>query len=379
MPELTTGVLEILPRGGAFLRNPARSLNPTGDDVHVPQNLIKQHGLVTGATVSGRANEGRKGAVLQTVESICGLDPAAYRARTPFADLVVVNPDQRFRLGADGNPSMRLIDLMAPVARGTRGLIVAAPKTGKTQLLMDLATAVAADAPDTRLVALLVDERPEEVTHFRRSVPAEVLASSSDQGAASHVRAAEMCLAQARVELECGHDVVILVDSLTRMGRAFNVHGSGSGRTMSGGLDSRALEIPRRFFGLARNVENGGSVTVVATALVETGSRMDDLIFEEFKGTGNMELVLDRRLAERRIFPALDLRRSGTRRDELLYDADDHAALQTLRRGAAGADPEAAMAGLLRLLEKHATNEDLLASLRRAGAGSRKEEPGSPG
>ena len=296
---------------------------------------------MTGATVAGPQGKGKKGPQLTGVSGICGLAPAAFRARTPFADLVVVNPDRRFHLGRGGNTSMRMVDLLAPIARGTRGLIVAAPKTGKTRLLEEMAVAIAADSPDTRLVVLLVDERPEEVTHFRRRVPAEVLASSSDQDTKTHVRLAELCLAQARCELECGHDVVILVDSITRMGRAFNQNSAGSGRTLSGGLDSRALEIPRRFFGLARNIEGGGSVTVIATALVETGSRMDDLIFEEFKGTGNMELVLDRRLAEQRIFPALDMRLSGTRRDELLYGEEEFAALSLLRRGAAAAEPPA--------------------------------------
>ena len=363
MTDNANGVLEILARGGGFLRNPARSLSITSDDLFVPQAFIKEYGLVTGATVSGTAGKGKQGPLLTEVSTICGLAPADFRARTPFADLVVVNPDRRFMLGDGGNPSMRLVDLLAPIGRGTRGLIVAAPKTGKTQLLEDFAVAIAADAPEARLVALLVDERPEEVTHFRRRVPAEVLASSSDQDNATHVRLAELCLAQARCELECGHDVVILVDSLTRMGRAFNQRGAGSGRTLSGGLDSRALEIPRRFFGLARNVENGGSVTVIATALVQTGSRMDDLIFEEFKGTGNMELVLDRRLAEQRIFPAIDMRLSGTRRDELFYNEKEFAALELLRRGAAAAEPTQAMAGLLKLMEKHANNVDLLRAM----------------
>jgi transcription termination factor Rho len=249
------------------------------------------------------------------------------------------------------------------VAHGTRGLIVAPPRTGKTKLLESLAHAIHADAPEARIVVLLIDERPEEVTHFRRQVPAEVLASSSDQSAKSHVRLAEMCLAQARCELECGHDVVILVDSLTRMGRAFNQHGAGSGRTLSGGLDSRALEIPRRFFGMARNIEHGGSITVIATALIETGSRMDDMIFEEFKGTGNMELVLDRNLAERRIFPAIDLRASGTRRDELLYSEEEWAALNLLRRRAAAAMPGPAMEGMLELMRRHPSNGELLQSI----------------
>ena len=364
MTDNVNGVLEVLARGGGFLRNPARSLNPTSEDIFVPQSLIKKYGLVTGATVSGPIGRGKQGPLLAGVATICGSTPEEFRARTPFSDLVVINPEERFHLGKGGNISMRLVDLLAPVGHGTRGLIVAAPKTGKTQLLEELAVAIAADAPDARLVVLLVDERPEEVTHFRRRVPAEVLASSSDQDTATHVRLAELCLAQARCELECGHDVVILVDSLTRMGRAFNLRGTGSGRTLSGGLDSRALEIPRRFFGMARNVENGGSITVVATALVQTGSRMDDLIFEEFKGTGNMELVLDRRLAEQRIFPALDMRQSGTRRDELLYNEEEFAALELLRRGAVSTDPVQAMAGMLKLLDKHPTNEELLLAMK---------------
>ncbi len=366
MTTTVTGVLELLPRGGGFLRDPAQSLRQTPDDAFVSPPLIKQFGLVAGATVTGPVGQGKRGPQLNDVTTICGLTPDAFRRRTPFKELVVINPEQRFDLGKGGHPSMRLVDLMAPIGRGTRGLIVAAPKTGKTQLLEDLAKAIAADSPDTRLVVLLVDERPEEVTHFRRQVKAEVLASNSDQDAATHVRLAEFCLAQARCELECGHDVVILVDSLTRMGRAFNHQVAGSGRTLSGGLDSRALEIPRRFFGIARNIEDGGSVTVIATALIETGSRMDDLIFEEFKGTGNMELVLDRRLAEQRIFPALDLRQSGTRRDELLYGEDDFEALTLLRRGAVKAEPAQAMAGLLKLLEKHETNDGLLQGMRPA-------------
>ncbi|MCP4573674.1 MAG: transcription termination factor Rho [bacterium] len=366
MTDRMTGVLEILKKGGGFLRDPSRSLKPTRDDVFVPQGLIRKHSLVTGAAISGPVNRGRKGKVLQDVTTVCGLSPVEYRDCTPFAELTVINPDRRFHLGNGGNPTMRLMDLLAPVAHGTRGMIVSPPRAGKTRLLEELAVAIADDAPDARLVALLVDERPEEVTHFRRSVPAEVLASSNDQGVAEHVRLAEMCLAQARCELVCGHDVVILVDSLTRMGRAFNQYGAGSGRTLSGGLDSRALEIPRRFFGLARNIEHGGSVTVIATALVETGSRMDDLIFEEFKGTGNMELVLDRRLAEQRVFPAIDARKSGTRRDELLYDEDEFAAVSLLRRGAASSEPMRAMEGLLRLIDRYPTNEALLKTLKPA-------------
>jgi len=364
MSETITGVLDLLPKGGGFLRDPARSFVPTGEDTFVPTQVIRKHGLVQGATVTGTTQKGKKGLQLADVAAVCGLAPADFKARPAFADLTVINPENRFRLGKGGNVSMRMVELVAPIARGTRGLIVAPPRTGKTRLLEELAQAVHDDAEDTRIVVLLVDERPEEVTHFRRAVPAEVLASSNDQGAKQHVKLVELAMAQARCELECGHDVVMLVDSITRMARAFNQAGVGSGRTMTGGLDSRAMEIPRKFFGMARNVEGGGSITVVATALVETGSRMDDLIFEEFKGTGNMELVLDRRLAEQRIFPAIDLRGSGTRRDDLLFGEDEMPAVDLLRRGAAAVAPRPALEGVLKLLQKYPTNEELLRSVR---------------
>jgi transcription termination factor Rho len=361
MPNAVSGVIEVLERvRGGFLRDPARSFQPGRGDPFVPQKTIQRLGLVTGALVSGSARAVKQGTQLMEVEAICALTPEEFRARTPFAKLLAVNPDRRFRLAAGGNPSMRIVDLFAPMGRGTRGLIVASPKTGKTQLLEELTNAIHADAPDARIVVLLIDERPEEVTHFRRQVSAEVLASSSDQSVQEHVRLANMCMAQVRCELECGHDVVVMVDSITRMGRAFNIHGSGSGRTMSGGLDSRALEIPRKFFGMARNVEDGGSITVLATALIDTGSRMDDMIFEEFKGTGNSEIVLDRSLAEARVFPALKLSDSGTRRDELLYSAAELATINKLRRRAMGLPPRQAIEELLKLLEQHPTNEDLL-------------------
>jgi transcription termination factor Rho len=300
---------------------------------------------------------------LADVDSVCGLTPEAFRERTPFAKLQALNPDRRFRLGDGGNASMRIVDILAPIGRGTRGLIVSPPKAGKTQLLEDLTKALHVDAPDARIVVLLVDERPEEVTHFRRQVPAEVLASSSDQTVQEHVRLANMCMAQVRCELECGHDVVVMVDSITRMGRAFNQHGSGSGRTMSGGLDSRALEIPRKFFGMARNAENGGSITVLATALVDTGSRMDDMIFEEFKGTGNSEIILDRSLADARVFPAIRVADTGTRRDELLYSEAEIDAINKLRRRAVDLPPRQAIEELLKLLDQYATNDELLKSL----------------
>jgi len=363
MSDTVTGVLEILKQGGGFVRDPARSFQPDKSDAFVSQKLISRFGLVTGALVTGPTEPGKKGPRLTQVETICGQTPEEFRGRTPFTKLLAINPEERFHLGDGGNTSMRIVEMFAPVGRGTRGLIVAAPKTGKTQLLEDLTKAIHADAPDARVVVLLVDERPEEVTHFRRQVPAEVLASSNDQSLAEHVRLANMCMAQVRCEIECGHDVVVLVDSITRMGRAFNSHGADSGRTMSGGLDSRALEIPRKFFGMARNVEDGGSVTVLATALVETGSRMDDMIFEEFKGTGNSEIVLDRSLADNRIFPAIRLSETGTRKEELLFTQAEMVAINKLRRSALEVSPKQAIEGLHKLLEKYPTNADLLKTL----------------
>jgi transcription termination factor Rho len=360
VPTSCSGILEVLTRGGGFLRDPARSFAPGQQDPFVPGQIIDRFQMATGALVCGHAEAGKKGPQLASVDSLCGLSPEAYRARTPFTKLVATNPDRRFRLGDGGNASMRIVELFAPIGRGTRGLIVSPPKAGKTQLLEDFANAIHSDAPGTRVVVLLIDERPEEVTHFRRKVPAEVLASSSDQSLAEHVRLANMCMAQVRCELECGHDVVVLVDSLTRMGRAFNAYGSDSGRTMTGGLDSRALEIPRKFFGMARNAENGGSITVLATALIETGSRMDDLIFEEFKGTGNSELVLDRALADQRVFPAINIAKTGTRRDELLFSKPELDAINRLRRLALGVPPKQAILDLRKALEHWPTNEELL-------------------
>ncbi len=360
MSATASGVLEVLDRGGGYLRDPARSFEVGPTDAFVPAPLIQSFHLATGAEVSGPAEPAKQGPRLSGVDSVCSLPPDAFLRRTPFAKLVATNPDRRFRLGAGGNPSMRIVEIFAPVGRGTRGLIVSPPKAGKTQLLEEFAVAIHADAPGARVLVLLIDERPEEVTHFRRRVPAEVLASSSDQSLEDHVRLANLCMAQVRCLLECGHDVIVLVDSLTRMGRAFNAVGSDSGRTMSGGLDSRALEIPRKFFGMARNVEGGGSITILATALIETGSRMDDLIFEEFKGTGNSELVLDRALADQRVFPAINLTKTGTRREELLYPKEEIDAIHRLRRRAIGIPPKQAILDLRKALEQYPTNEELL-------------------
>jgi transcription termination factor Rho len=300
---------------------------------------------------------------LSQLVSVSGLKPPEFAHRQRFTQLTAVDPRARFNLGVNGDISMRVIDLIAPIGRGTRGLIVSPPKAGKTMLLMAMANAIRAFDPTVRIIVLLVDERPEEVTHFRRSVNAEVLASSNDQTYLEHCELVEMTLAHVRVELECGRHVVVLMDSLTRMARAFNVKGSGTGRTMSGGLEAGTLEIPRRFFGLARNIENGGSVTILATALVETGSRMDDLIFEEFKGTGNSEVVLDRRLAEQRIFPAINITASGTRREERLYDRDEIVKLGKLRRMLLEHTPDEAINLLKTMCARYPNNTALLNQL----------------
>jgi transcription termination factor Rho len=334
------------------------------DDPWVSPKLIRDYGLVEGAVVRGAVQRAKQGYQLATVEAICDLPPAQFQARTRFERLVAIDPVERFRLGDGGNLSMRVIDLIAPIGRGTRGLIVAPPKAGKTQLLEQIAQAIHAREPETRIIALLIDERPEEVTHFRRNVRAEVLASSNDQGLKSHIELAELTLAHIRCELECGRHVVVLLDSLTRLVRAFNLAGAGAKRTLSGGLDAQALEIPRRFFGLARNIERGGSVTVIATVLIDTGSRMDDYIFEEFKSTGNSEIVLDRELAEARLFPAINVLASSTRKEELLYTAEEIRRLTALRRWLAGGEPPAALRGLLKLMEKAPTNDELLQRLR---------------
>jgi len=364
MPNITGGILKRTRKGRHVLHDPAW---PSGDTL-VPAQLVKEYGLVDGATVVGPVRHGRRGPELEAVESICGLAPEAFQGRTPFNRLIPIDPCDRFHLAVTGEVSMRIVDLVAPIGKGTRGLIVSPPKAGKTMLLEQIAKAISADDPDnTRVIILLIDERPEEVTHFRRALDAEVFASSSDQSVREHVALSEFMLAHIRTELECGQNVVVLMDSLTRMGRTFNLRGSGTGRTFSGGLDAGALEIPRRFFGLARNIENGGSVTIIATALVDTGSRMDQLIFEEFKGTGNSEVVLDRSLAQSYIFPAINLSASGTRKEHLLYSRDEMRGLARLRMRVAGRQPKESMEWLLGMLRKFPTNEALLESLHTGG------------
>ncbi len=363
MPDMANGVFKRTGKGAGLLCDPARSFRSSPDDVLVSPRLVREFRLVEGATVTGPVQRKGKRVELTAVESVCGLTPEAYQARTPFASLTAIDPCERFHLAVTGNTSMRIVDLVAPIGKGTRGMIVSPPKAGKTILLEEIANAIRADEPEVRIIVLLIDERPEEVTQFRRAVKAEVLASSSDQSIQEHVDLVNLALAHARVELECGRDVVVLVDSLTRMGRAFNHGGHGSGRTLSGGLEAGALEIPRRFFGLARNIENGGSVTIIATALVDTGSRMDQLIFEEFKGTGNSEIVLDRKIAEAYIFPAINLSSSSTRKEEHLFSPDETCRISKMRRVLADQKPIEAISSLLKLLEKHATNEELLQTI----------------
>jgi len=357
------GILQSLPKGGGFLRNPNLSFQRGSDDVWVSSQLMKKLDLIDGAEITGIATKNKKGIQLDEVELVCGLPIEDFHKRTRFDRLLAISPEERFRLGDIGSTSMRIVELIAPVGKGTRGLIVAQPKSGKTQILEDIANAIYFSKPETRVILLLIDERPEEVTHFRRNTKAEVLASSNDQSVDSHTNLAEMTLSHVRCELECGRDVVILVDSITRLGRAFNASEAGRGRTLSGGLGAKALEIPRRFFGLARNVEGGGSVTVLATALIDTGSRMDNFIFEEFKGTGNSEVVLERSLADTRIFPAINISASGTRREELLYDDHEIQGLYQLRRALVGLEPKTAMVNLLKLIRRTKNNQELLMQL----------------
>ncbi len=358
MPDTVTGILKRTEKGATALFNPAQP----SDEVAVPAGLVRESQLVVGATVTGPVRQGRQGPELAGVESVCGLPPARFRERTPFQRLVAIDPDERFPLAAGGERAMRLVDLIAPIGKGTRGLIASPPKAGKTTLLEQIGQGIRAGAPHTRLVVLLIDERPEEVTFFRRTLQAEVFASSSDRPLREHVALSELMLAHIQVELECGHDVVVLVDSLTRMARTFNLRGSagGRGRSLSGGLEAGALEVPRRFLGLARKVEGGGSVTILATLLVDTGSRLDQVIWEEFKGTGNSEIVLDRALAQAYLFPAVNLLASGTRKDHLLYGPDEYRRIVRLRRLLAGHKPREALEMLLKLLDRYPTNEVLL-------------------
>ena len=363
-----SGVLEITEKGYGFLRQPKNDYRATPGDVFVGKDFVRHGGLRTGLHIEGRVlppTKKKGGPKLEEVTKINGRPAGEYTDIVPFPGLTVVDPHPQLKLETpDGPMEMRVLDLISPVGKGQRGLIVSPPRAGKTILLQQVANAVGQNNPECRVIILLVDERPEEVTDFRRKcLQAEIVASNNDQEIANHVRVAEFTLERAKRMAEFGQDVVILLDSLTRVGRAYNRHIETSGRTMTGGVDIRALETPKRQFGAARKVENGGSLTILATALIETGSRMDDLIFEEFKGTGNMELQLDRKLAERRIWPAIGIPQSGTRKEELLVEPWALPKMHMLRRYLSTMSVDEEMPQLLKALEKFPSNADFLRQL----------------
>jgi transcription termination factor Rho len=361
------GVLEIMPDGYGFLRSSDYNYLTSPDDIYVSQSQIKLFGLKTGDNVRGSIRppkEGEKYFPLVRVESINGQNPAEIRDRVPFDYLTPLFPDEKLNLDlGTGNYSTRIMDLFTPIGKGQRGLIVAQPKTGKTNLLKEVANAIAKNHPEVYLIILLIDERPEEVTDMARNVRAEVISSTFDEPADRHVKIANIVLEKAKRMVECGHDVVILLDSITRLARAYNTVAPASGKILSGGVDANALHRPKRFFGAARNIEKGGSLTILATALTDTGSKMDDVIFEEFKGTGNMELQLDRKLANKRIFPAIDLTASSTRRDDLLVDRDILQRMWVLRNHLADMNSTEAMEFLLTQMRGTKSNEEFLISM----------------
>ncbi|MCY4572987.1 MAG: transcription termination factor Rho [Gemmatimonadetes bacterium] len=361
------GVLDILPDGYGFLRSQSWSFLASPDDIYVSPPQIGSFGLRKGDTVAGPVRPPRRGErylALQTVQRINGFAPAAAGSRPHFGKLRPWYPDRRLTLEVrGGEASMRIMDLIAPVGMGQRGLIVSPPKAGKTTILRHIARAIAANHPDVELTVLLIDERPEEVTEMEDNVRGRVVASTFDEPAARHRQVAEMVLARAQRQVEHGRDAVILLDSITRLARAYNILAPHSGRILSGGVDANALSKPKRFFGSARSMEGGGSLTIIATALVETGSRMDEVIFEEFKGTGNMELVLSREVADRRIFPAIDLNRSGTRRGELLLSDTELNRVYLLRNFLADMPAPEAAEFLLQRIGSHPTNREFLAAM----------------
>ncbi len=362
------GVLEIMPDGYGFLRSSDYNYLNSPDDVYVSQSQIKLFGLKTGDSIQGiirPPKSGEKYFPLIKVNKINGLTPEQVRDRIPFDFLTPLFPTEKFKLTGHngGTISTRIMDLFAPIGKGQRGLIVAQPKTGKTVLLKEVANAIAANHPEVYLIILLIDERPEEVTDMARSVNAEVISSTFDEPAEKHVKIANIVLEKAKRLTECGHDVVILLDSITRLARAFNTVSPASGKVLSGGVEANALQKPKRFFGAARNIENGGSLTILATALIDTGSKMDEVIFEEFKGTGNMELQLDRRLSNKRIYPAIDIVASGTRRDDLLVDERTLARIWALRNHFADMTPVEAMEFLKDRISKTHSNEEFLATI----------------
>ncbi len=363
-----SGVLEIMQDGYGFLRSPEYNYFSSPDDVYVSQSQIRLFGLKTGDTVDGSIRppkEGEKYFPLVKVEKINGRDPGFVRDRVPFEHLTPLFPEEKFTLIGKSASSLstRIVDLFCPIGKGQRGLIVAQPKTGKTVLLKEIANAILANHPEVYMIILLIDERPEEVTDMARSVKAEVVSSTFDEPAEKHVKVASIVHEKAKRLVECGHDVVILLDSITRLARAYNTVSPASGKVLSGGVDANALHKPKRFFGAARNIENGGSLTIIATALTDTGSKMDDVIFEEFKGTGNMELQLDRKLSNKRLFPAIDIMASSTRRDDLLLDKDTLNRMWILRRYLSDMNSTEAMEFLKDRMEKTRDNEEFLVSM----------------
>ncbi len=365
------GVIEILPEGYGFLRSPDWSYLSGPDDIYVSPSQIKRFALRTGDTVNGQVRPPKSGErylALLKVETINGLDPERAQNRLDFENLRPRYPDERLRLeveGPSGTLGMRVVDLIAPIGKGQRGLIVSPPKAGKTTILQQMANSIAQNAPDVHLIVLLIDERPEEVSDMEKHVTAEVISSTFDEPAERHVQVAEIVLEKAKRLVEQGGDVVILLDSITRLARAYNTTMPHSGRILSGGVDANALHRPKRFFGSARKIEGGGSLTIIATALIDTGSRMDEVIFEEFKGTGNMELILDREISDRRIFPAIELNRSGTRKEELLLSETELNRVYLLRNFLAHMPPAEAIEFLLARMEKTKNNKEFLDSMTR--------------
>ncbi|MFN4234736.1 MAG: transcription termination factor Rho [Bacteroidia bacterium] len=365
---ISEGVLEIMPDGYGFLRSSDYNYLNSPDDVYVSQSQIKLFGLKTGDTIKGAVRppkEGEKYFPLIKIDKINGLDPSYVRDRIPFDYQTPLFPNEKFNLIGQGKTSLslRIIDLFTPIGKGQRGLIVAQPKTGKTTLLKEIANAIAYNHPEVYMIILLIDERPEEVTDMARSVKAEVISSTFDEPAERHVKVANIVLEKAKRMVECGHDVVILLDSITRLARAYNTVQPASGKVLSGGVDANALQKPKRFFGAARNIENGGSLTILATALTDTGSKMDEVIFEEFKGTGNMELQLDRKLSNKRIYPAIDLNASSTRKEDLLLDKETLQRTWILRNYLGDMTSEESMTFLLDRMRNTQTNEEFLISM----------------
>jgi transcription termination factor Rho len=361
-PVFGEGIVEVSGKGFGFLRDPKRNFVQNPQDIFVTPEIVRRYNLRDGMWLKGEIRRGGRGPQLFRLTEVNGDDPEKCRNLPAFDELTVVSPDKRIKLETvPERYTTRIMDMMTPIGKGQRGLIVAPPRTGKTTLLQHIADAVVKNHPEIKLIMLLVDERPEELTEIRRTVPtAEIMASSNDSDLKSHTRIAQLAIDRARRLVEAGKDVFVLLDSITRVGRAFNNSMGGGGRTMSGGIDARALEIPRKLFASARNTEEAGSLTIIATALIETGSRMDELIFQEFKGTGNMELVLDRKISDLRIYPAVDIFKSGTRREELLLPAEDLHKINVIRRGLSGHKPEEAIERLLSFVKKFPTNAIML-------------------